>query len=200
MAERVDDGGVARAVVLVRLPLNVGAAVAGPFQRCVGVGDVQHQAHRSRLWAQALSVRARGTRRRGRARRRRSPARRARCGRRPSRTVRRPPTRRRRRRTRRWRRARSRLTGTAARRAAGERRDGFGRGLVEFGDGGGSVPLMTTPCVRFGRDKLRDSRRARRRAANAGSGWTGRSSPCSTVSGSWLLFMTSLLPAPDSAI
>ncbi len=51
MAERVHDRGVAGAVVLVRLPLNLGAAVAGPFQRRVGITDVQHQAHRSRLRA-----------------------------------------------------------------------------------------------------------------------------------------------------
>ena len=49
--ERVDDRGVAGAVVLVGLPLNLGAAVAGAFQRRVRISDVQHQAHRSRLRA-----------------------------------------------------------------------------------------------------------------------------------------------------
>ena len=51
-----------------------------------------------------------------------------------------------------------------------------------------SVPLMTTPSVRFGwasKKFTADSRRARSRAANAGSGCTGRSAPRSTVSGSW---------------
>jgi hypothetical protein len=49
MPERVDDRGVARPVVLVWLQLYVRTAVAGTFERRVGVGDVQHQAHRSRL-------------------------------------------------------------------------------------------------------------------------------------------------------
>ena len=49
MPERVDDGGAAVAVVLISLPLHDGATVPRPFQGGVGVGHVQHQAHRTCL-------------------------------------------------------------------------------------------------------------------------------------------------------
>ena len=147
MPERVDDGGVARAVVLVGLPLHHGATFPRPLEGGVGVGARKHQAHRSLPAAQALSGRARDTRRPGRARRRRSAARHARCGRRPSRTSRRPATRRTCRRTRRWRRARRRRTGRAARRAAGAWRR-LGSAVDSFSSAMAvSVPLMTTPPV-----------------------------------------------------
>ncbi len=50
MSERVDDGGVAGAVVLVGLPLHDGPMLARPLQGDIGVGHVEHQAHRNRLW------------------------------------------------------------------------------------------------------------------------------------------------------
>ena len=200
MPERVDDRGVAGAVVLVGLPLNVGAAVPGPFQRRVGVGDVQHQAHRSRLRARRFQPELGVLVGEVEHAVRRSPARRARCGRRPSRYG--SPT------------TDSaegvdvpgdgvaRVGDRQVRQRGGPRgsgRDGLGGGLVEFGDGG--IGATHDNSLRsIGQGDTADSRRARRRAANAGSGWTGSSSPCSTVSGSWLLFMTSLLPAPGSEI
>ena len=47
---RVDDGGASGSVVLVRLPLHDGATLPRPVQGRVGVGHLQHEAHRTRLW------------------------------------------------------------------------------------------------------------------------------------------------------
>ena len=48
MAERVDDGRIAGAVVLVDLAHDGRAVFACPLQSSIGVGDMQHQAHRNR--------------------------------------------------------------------------------------------------------------------------------------------------------
>ncbi len=50
MPERVDDRGAAGAVVLVGLPLHGGPTLPRPIQGGIGVGHVEHQAHRTRLW------------------------------------------------------------------------------------------------------------------------------------------------------